>query len=118
VLNFISVVNNGESIASEGKGEYMYVEGRVLDTKGKPVPNATIETWETDDNGAFFLTFSMHIQMPIHTCMNVGFYDTQYSERDHPDCRGRLRSDSEGRYGYRAVVPVAYPIPGDVRNLS
>jgi len=85
-------VNIGDSIASEGKGEYMYVEGRVLDINGKPVPNASIETWETDSEG---------------------FYDTQYSDRITPDCRGRLRSDEEGRYGYRAVVPVAYPIPGD-----
>ena len=41
----------GESIASEGKGDYMYVEGRVLDSSGKPVPGAVIETWETDDKG-------------------------------------------------------------------
>jgi protocatechuate 3,4-dioxygenase beta subunit len=41
----------GESIASEGKGEYMYVEGRVLTTSGEPVPGAVIETWETDDKG-------------------------------------------------------------------
>lgn len=85
-------VTIGDTIASEGMGEYMYVEGRVLDTHGKPVPNATIETWETDSEG---------------------FYDTQYSDRTRPDCRGRLRSDEEGRYGYRAVVPVAYAIPGD-----
>ncbi|KAA1472435.1 aromatic compound dioxygenase [Dentipellis sp. KUC8613] len=85
-------LEHGDSIASEGKGEYMYVEGRVLSTTGEPVPNATIETWETDENG---------------------FYDTQYSQRDKPDCRGRLRSNAKGEYGYRAVVPVAYPIPGD-----
>ena len=41
----------GESIASEGKGDYMYVEGRVLSTDGKPIANATIETWETDGTG-------------------------------------------------------------------
>ena len=44
-------VENGDSIASEGKGEYMYVEGRVLSTDGTPVANATIDTWETDSNG-------------------------------------------------------------------
>ncbi|KAI0361951.1 aromatic compound dioxygenase [Trametes cingulata] len=85
-------VENGDSIASEGKGEYMYVEGRVLSTDGTPIPNATIETWETDADG---------------------FYDTQYATREKPDCRGRLHSDKDGRFGYRAVVPVAYPIPGD-----
>jgi len=30
----------------------MYVEGRILDTLGKPIPNASIETWETDSEGA------------------------------------------------------------------
>ncbi|CCL98225.1 uncharacterized protein FIBRA_00219 [Fibroporia radiculosa] len=85
-------VDNGASIASEGKGDYMYVEGRVVGTDGTPVPDATIETWETDA---------------------LGFYDTQYASRDKPDCRGRLRTDKDGKYGYRAVVPVAYPIPGD-----
>ena len=29
----------------------MYVEGRVLDIYGKPVPKASIETWETDSEG-------------------------------------------------------------------
>lgn len=42
---------NGDSIASEGKGEYMFVEGRVLSIDGTPIPNATVETWETDDTG-------------------------------------------------------------------
>jgi protocatechuate 3,4-dioxygenase beta subunit len=41
----------GESIASEGKGDYMYVEGRVLTSKGEPIPGAVIETWETDEKG-------------------------------------------------------------------
>jgi protocatechuate 3,4-dioxygenase beta subunit len=46
-----STVPLGESIASEGKGEYMYVEGRVLASSGEPIPGAVIETWETDDKG-------------------------------------------------------------------
>ena len=45
------LVEAGESIASEGKGEYMYVEGRVTSTDGKPIPDAVIETWETDEHG-------------------------------------------------------------------
>ena len=50
-LRNVSTVANGESIASEGKGEYMYVEGRILSVDGTPIPNAAIETWETDANG-------------------------------------------------------------------
>jgi protocatechuate 3,4-dioxygenase beta subunit len=58
----------------------MYCEGRVLDVEGKPVANCTIETWETDDEG---------------------LYDTQYSDRSHPDCRGRLHTDENGYYAVR-----------------
>lgn len=47
----ISSVNIGDTIASEGKGEYMYVEGTILDTEGNPIPDAVIETWETDADG-------------------------------------------------------------------
>ncbi|KIK02734.1 hypothetical protein K443DRAFT_5879 [Laccaria amethystina LaAM-08-1] len=85
-------VQNGDSIASEGKGEYMFVEGSVLNTSGVPIPAAIIDTWETDSNG---------------------LYDTQYSTREVPDCRGRLHSADEGSYAFRAVVPVSYPIPSD-----
>ena len=42
------LVAQGESIASEGKGDYLWVEGRVLNTKGEPIPDTLIETWETD----------------------------------------------------------------------
>ncbi|KAF8840565.1 aromatic compound dioxygenase [Paxillus ammoniavirescens] len=82
----------GDSIASEGKGEYMYVEGRVLTTTGEPIPDATIVTWEADRNG---------------------LYDLQYSDRTHPDCRGRFRTMRDGSFGYRAIVPQPYPLGGD-----
>jgi len=85
-------VQLGESIASEGKGEYMYVEGHVRDTGGAPISGAVIDTWETDGHG---------------------FYDTQYADRAVPDCRGRLVTNKDGKYGYRAIVPVSYPVPGD-----
>ena len=44
-------VQLGGSIASEGKGEYMYVEGHVRDTSGTPISGAVIDTWETDSKG-------------------------------------------------------------------
>ncbi|KAK1224673.1 hypothetical protein PQX77_012419 [Marasmius sp. AFHP31] len=85
-------IDHGGSIASEGKGDYMYVHGKVLDTKGNPIAGAKIDTWETD---------------------GMGMYDTQYANRDHPDCRGVVTSSEDGSYAYRAVVPVSYPIPSD-----
>ncbi|TFK25328.1 intradiol ring-cleavage dioxygenase [Coprinopsis marcescibilis] len=85
-------LEHGDAIATEGKGHYMYVEGQVQDTKGNPIPNADIETWETD---------------------GFGHYDVQYENRTGPDCRGRLKSQDDGRFAYRAVVPVPYSIPDD-----
>lgn len=61
--NHISV-DNGDSIASEGKGEYLYVEGRVLSTDGTPIPGALIETWETDSWGQ--LIFCVRTQDTPH----------------------------------------------------
>jgi len=51
LIPLYATVPLGESIASEGKGEYMYVEGRVLTSSGEPIQGAVIETWETDDKG-------------------------------------------------------------------
>jgi protocatechuate 3,4-dioxygenase beta subunit len=82
-------VSLGESIASEGKGEYMYVQGQVRDTSGAPIPGAVIDTWETDDKG---------------------FYDLEYPGGVVRDCRGRLVANEDGKYEYRAVVPIYYPM--------
>jgi len=49
----MSLVEFGGSIASEGKGDYMYVEGRVTDTQGNGIANAVIDTWETDGHGLY-----------------------------------------------------------------
>ncbi len=48
----------------------------------------------------------------------AGFYDTQYANREKPDLRGRIHADKDGYFCYRAVAPVAYPIPGDVSGSS
>ncbi|KAF5363205.1 hypothetical protein D9758_008372 [Tetrapyrgos nigripes] len=78
---------------------WILVRCEVL-TKGNPIPDAVIDTWETD---------------------GFGLYDNEYEVevRGEPDCRGRLRSDGEGKYAFRAVVPVSYPIPtdGPVRQI-
>jgi len=83
---------NGDSICSEGKGETCLVRGRILDTNGKPIANAHIDIWETDD---------------------TGHYDTQYADRGGPDCRGIVKSDSQGCYWFKGIRPVPYPIPHD-----
>lgn len=85
-------VELGESIASEGTGAYMFVQGQVLTTNGEPVPHAIIDTWEADDQG---------------------LYDTQHPNREKADLRGQFKSNEDGRYNFRGVVPTPYPIPFD-----
>ncbi|KAH9052209.1 Intradiol ring-cleavage dioxygenase, partial [Lactarius vividus] len=80
---FFKVFPLGES--SEGKGEYLYVEGHMHTTSSVPIPGAVIKMWETDDKG---------------------FYDTQYMDRVITDCCGWLVTDKDSRYGYRAILPI------------
>ncbi|MGB8267537.1 MAG: dioxygenase [Candidatus Velthaea sp.] len=82
----------GESIASEEKGEPLLVHGVVRSVSGEPIAGAVLDVWETDSDG---------------------LYDTQYAERPHPDCRGRVRTQADGTFRFRAVVPVSYPVPTD-----
>lgn len=85
-------VEFGGSIASEGKGEPLQVAGFIRDPRGAPIAGAIIDVWETDGNA---------------------LYDNQYEQRDHPECRGRLRSSAAGEFRFRAVLPVGYSIPTD-----
>jgi hypothetical protein len=69
-------VKQGDSIASEGKGEYLFVEGRVLGTDGRPIPNAVIETWETDADGDCIsslapIFFVANISTQVSTTPNI-----------------------------------------------
>lgn len=84
---------NGANICLDGKGEPTLVSGRVLDTAGRPIPGATLDIWQTN---------------------NDGFYDVQ-QKGVQPDynLRGLFTSDADGFYAFRTVKPRHYPIPAD-----
>jgi len=84
-------VPQGGDIANGAPGQPCLVSGRVLNTKGEPIPAALVETWQADEEG---------------------FYDVQ-KELDGPQNRGHLTTDADGNYSFWAVKPVAYPIPDD-----
>ena len=81
----------GGDLANGAPGQPCLVTGRVLDTQGKPIAGALVETWQADEDG---------------------FYDVQ-KETDGPQNRGHLTTDADGNYSFWAVRPVAYPIPDD-----
>src|SRR5262249_50702438 len=85
------LVKLGGDISGGASGEPCWVEGRVLDVDGRPLPGSRIEVWEADDNG---------------------YYDVQYTD-GRAAARGHLFSDHEGRYRFWALTPTPYPIPAD-----
>jgi hydroxyquinol 1,2-dioxygenase len=81
----------GDDIANGAPGTPCLVNGRVLDTKGRPVGGALLETWQADEDG---------------------FYDVQ-KDLDVPQNRGHFTTDADGNFSFWSVRPVAYPIPDD-----
>lgn len=84
---------NGASICLDGKGEPLVVRGRVLDTHGNPIAGATVDAWQTN---------------------NEGFYDVQ-QKGIQPDwnLRGLFTTNDKGEFWFRSVKPRFYPIPDD-----
>ncbi|KAI5461882.1 putative catechol dioxygenase [Mariannaea sp. PMI_226] len=82
----------GGLISQDPDGEPLLVLCTLKDTNGNPIPGAKIDVWETDSKG---------------------FYDVQHAERAGPDGRAVLTSDETGKFWFKAIVPVPYPIPHD-----
>lgn len=83
----------GDLIDLLGTGSRCVVSGRVLTADGTPLPEAELDVWQ---------------------CNEEGFYDVQQPDIQPPgNGRGLFRTDDEGRYWFRTVVPSHYPIPTD-----
>jgi len=84
---------NGANICLDGKGEPLWVSGMVKDVAGNPIAGATLDVWQTNEDG---------------------FYDVQ-QKGIQPDnnLRGVFAADEHGRYFFRSAYPRYYPIPDD-----
>jgi protocatechuate 3,4-dioxygenase, beta subunit len=82
------------------EGRLLYVSGRVLDARGRPMANAGIELWQANAHGRY-----------IHSA------DTDASGPPDPNFQGyaALATDAEGRYRIRTVLPGPYP--GRTRHI-
>lgn len=86
---------------SRAKGQVVHLSGRVMNIKGQPVRNASIEMWQADALGRYNHPSDPNIKMPLD-----------------PDFQGyaRLQTDRFGRYSLTTIKPGAYPTPrGDMR---
>jgi hydroxyquinol 1,2-dioxygenase len=83
----------GDTISLDGKGESCLFEGRVLDLDGRPIEGAVIDVWSDNADG---------------------FYDVQQpGVQPQWNNRGVFRTGPDGRYRFRGIRPVSYPIPDD-----
>lgn len=85
---------HGSNIAAGIAGEPMFVQARVTDLAGKPLPGAEVDVWHADDDG---------------------FYDSQKSsyQEQGPSLRARFVADAKGDFSFRTILPRSYPIPTD-----
>ena len=84
--------DHGGDIANGARGEPCYVSGQVRALGGAPIAGASIDVWQSDDEG---------------------YYDVQRADVAQPQARGRLLSGADGRYAFRTILAEAYPIPHD-----
>lgn len=83
----------GDTVSEDGKGEPLFVSGRVVDTAGRPIADAMVDTWQASHDG---------------------FYDSQQPGiQPEFNLRGVFRTGPDGRFWYRSVMPCHYGIPDD-----
>jgi protocatechuate 3,4-dioxygenase beta subunit len=79
--------------AGEPIGERIVVTGRVLDQRGRPVPNTLLEIWQTNAAGRY-----VHLRDQHPAPLDPNFTGA-----------GRCLTDADGRYEFITVKPGAYP---------
>jgi hydroxyquinol 1,2-dioxygenase len=85
----------GEDIdlVKDPKATPCVVTGRVVSTDGTPIPGATLDVWQANDQG---------------------FYDVQQPDvQPRANGRGLFTADADGAFWFRTIVPSYYPIPSD-----
>ena len=88
--NDLLVINSGTTSAI---GTVAYVTGRVLDAKGNPLRNATVEIWQCDNNGAY---------------LHSGTGNKEKQDKNFQGF-GRFLTGATGEYLFRTIRPVPYP---------
>ncbi|MFT3975186.1 MAG: dioxygenase [Amaricoccus sp.] len=83
----------GATISRDGKGEPLAVSGRVAALGGGPLAGAVVEVWQANGEGR---------------------YENQEPDRQpENNLRGRFRTDTQGRFAFRSVMPAGYALPAD-----
>ena len=84
------VENGGSIVRSQTPGDALFVDAKVVDREGDPVADAEVDVWHASP---------------------VGLYENQDPGQAEMNLRGKLTTDTEGRFWFRSVMMVGYPIP-------
>lgn len=87
-------LSKGEARLDDGsaEGAVLVMEGRVLDTGGKPVAGAIVDVWHANEHGRY----------------------SHFDPDQKPyNLRRRIETDAQGRYRFRSFLPPGYAIPPD-----
>lgn len=84
---------SASSISLDGIGEPLMVSVCVQDLDGLPVADAEVVTWQANAEG---------------------FYENQQPDlQPEHNLRGQFRTDVQGCFSYRSIVPSGYGVPAD-----
>ncbi len=82
--------NGGSIVRSPTPGPALFVDCRIIDAEGRPIPGVEIDVWQASP---------------------VGLYENQDPNQADMNLRGRFHTDEDGRFWFRSVKPAGYPVP-------
>ena len=85
-------VDNGSNLIRDNAGEPVLIQGRVTDTEGQPLGNATIDFWQNADNGMYWQI-------------------DESQPQDNLRCQVRVQAD--GSFELATIRPRPYLVPTD-----
>ncbi len=91
-LNSPRVENGGSIVRSDTQGDPLIVTARVVDRAGAPIAGAEVDIWHASP---------------------IGLYENQDPEQAEMNLRGKFTTDSQGRFWFKTVKMVGYPLPLD-----
>ena len=86
------LVANGGDLSPGIAGKRVDIDCRVTSEDGSPISGAQIDCWQSSPDG---------------------FYDSQMGDGEEHKLRGRLKSETDGRFWFHTTLPASYPIPDD-----
>jgi protocatechuate 3,4-dioxygenase beta subunit len=83
-----------EGRSARAQGDVIYVTGQVLDENHNPIPEALVDVWQANTHGRY-----AHEDDPNPAPLDKNFQGW-----------GQIRTDKQGHYGFKTIVPGAYPV--------